>query len=76
MRLLFTAFLLIVASNAHAQILACKSISDNKDRLSCYDKAANAPPPTAKAPTGKFVDETANEDERMKKLLKPICKNC
>lgn len=78
MRMLFAAILLTVSSTAHAQFGVCKSISDNKSRLDCYDNAAAA----SSRPTGKqtaapkLVDEMANEDEKMKKLLKPICRNC
>jgi hypothetical protein len=66
---------------ALAQVTDCRSISSSIDRLACYDKISppTKPPPsksTVKPAESPYIDDTANEDARMKKLLKPICKNC
>lgn len=65
---------------ASAQALECRYIAAKDERLACYDKLT-PPLPRQKesAPTAGakgLIDESANEDARMRKALRPICKNC
>jgi hypothetical protein len=81
MKLLATlSALAALTCSAYAQVPGCKTILNPEERLACYDKAPSPPAAVPKrghgTATPKYVDETVNEDERMKKLLKPVCKNC
>ena len=66
---------------AVAQTPDCKSILARKDRLTCYDKAAQPatlPTPLAAsqpAASG-YVDPIGAEDARMNARLKNICRGC
>jgi hypothetical protein len=76
---------------AIAQTPECKSISDARARLACYDKAAlpaasaasakatgpaSAKAPNAKVGGTKYVDTIGAEDALMNARLKNICRGC
>jgi hypothetical protein len=75
-----------LSQTAIAQTPECKSTSDPRARLACYDKAA--PPaaaaakpapktaPSSKADTAKYVDSISAEDTLMNARLKNICRGC
>ena len=79
-----------LSQTAIAQTPECKSISDARARLACYDKAAtpaastaaakpapaSAKAPAAKADTAKYVDTISAEDALMNARLKNICRGC
>jgi hypothetical protein len=66
---------------AIAQTLDCKSIAARKDRLACYDNAAQPTnstlqPATSKPDSSGYVDPISAEDARMNARLKNICRGC
>jgi hypothetical protein len=74
-----------LSQTAIAQTGECKSISDSRARLACYDKAAQpaassaAAKPAAPASTvdsAKYVDSISAEDALMNARLKNICRGC
>ncbi|NVN88818.1 MAG: hypothetical protein HXX15_22305 [Rhodopseudomonas sp.] len=80
MRCIAIAILLSLSTTAAtAQISACRAVKQGEARLDCYDKLF--PPPKVSA-DGKPVkstsydEESLKEEARMKKLLRPICKDC
>jgi hypothetical protein len=87
---LFAALVAICAlsQSAFAGIPECKSISDARARLACYDKvtpraaaaaAAKPAPRTAPAPkvdAATYVDSIGAEDALMNSRLKNICRGC
>ncbi|CAN0497339.1 unnamed protein product [Phaeothamnion confervicola] len=68
----------LVSSMATAQISACRAVKQPDPRLACYDKLF---PPSLEtmskaAKPSSYDDISRQEENRMKELLKPICKNC
>jgi hypothetical protein len=66
---------------AIAQTPDCKSIAARKDRLACYDNAAqlakSTTQPAALQPAASgYVDPISAEDARMNARLKNICRGC
>ena len=64
----------------------CPSISDNKERLACFDREMKPTPPAKQKPiaskagdkenTGKYVDQMQVENDRVTRRLKGICRGC
>ncbi len=83
---LFAVLVTICAltQTAMAQTPECKSISEPRGRLACFDKgatpAASKPPlraaPDSKAEPAKYVDTISAEDTLMNARLKNICRGC
>jgi hypothetical protein len=76
------------SQSAVAQTDDCKSISESRARLACYDKAtppaaASAPAkpasrtaPASKVDAAKYVDSISAEDALMNARLRNICRGC
>jgi hypothetical protein len=84
----FLVAIFAFSQSAIAQSGDCKSISESRARLACYDKAA--PPaaastpakpasraaPASKVDAAKYVDSINAEDALMNARLKNICRGC
>jgi hypothetical protein len=71
----------VLSQAAIAQTPDCKSIAARKDRLACYDQAAQPADSTARPAASKpdpsaYVDPISAEDARMNARLKNICRGC
>lgn len=73
-------FVLLLPIGASAQSLECRYVQTSAARLACYDKVMppSKPPQerVVKPGPNQYIDEQENEDARMRKALRPICKNC
>ena len=71
---------LLFPIGASAQSLECRYVQTSAARLACYDKAMppSAPPQerVVKPGPNRYIEEQENEDARMRRALRPICKNC
>ena len=79
-----------MSQTAAAETGDCKSIADSAQRLACFDRAAPASSPAAKAAAvskadakkvskadaGSYVDKISAEDALMNARLKNICRGC
>jgi hypothetical protein len=80
----FIALLIAICALSQAAIAQtpdCKSIAARKDRLACYDKAAQPAKSTTRPAASKlvpsgYVDPISAEDARMNARLKNICRGC
>ena len=86
---LLIAGLALASQAAAAQTSSCQSISNQMDRLACYDKAsapqaaaptpekAEKPAPTKAQPEQpQVVDMLAAENKKLDAKLKTICRGC
>jgi hypothetical protein len=77
--LMLTIAILASCNAASAQMMSdCPTIRKSAARLACYDKIT--PPVSGKLRQKKeklgVSDDFAAEEQRMKRVLRPICKNC
>ncbi|QDM22658.1 hypothetical protein FIU28_17000 [Tardiphaga sp. vice154] len=78
-QLFWLAIALTQAASVSAQTSECLLMTVAIDRLACYDKAyppVKATPEQALKQKNRTIDQSLAEDERIKKAMRPICKNC
>lgn len=66
----------LASPSASAQTMFdCQTVAKPRERLACYDKLS--PPIAANARRAPATaSDLDREDARMKRLLRPICRNC
>jgi hypothetical protein len=70
---------LLAVSAVSARPLNCRDIDDAAARRACYDKLVTkpgVPGATGRRSSGQTLDQIDAENERLRKALRPICKNC